>query len=131
MEERKCAECGKDLKGRTDQRFCNDDCRNKFNRLKRQTEKTLGQLNQKEIIAIIKNNYDILRKRGVPEKGVTISDAWSIRSIGINPRFYTSMFGENGETWYCCFDFAWRENSSGHYEIMYVPEEAFLQVAKK
>jgi hypothetical protein len=40
-----CAECGKGLFGRTDKRFCNDTCRNGFNRKLRAEEKARDNAN--------------------------------------------------------------------------------------
>lgn len=55
-----CENCGKPLFDRTDKRFCNDSCRNNFNRIKHNPQKHRGQLLNPEIFQIIKNNHEIL-----------------------------------------------------------------------
>ncbi len=37
-----CKECGKILHGRSDKRFCNDDCRSSYHNKKRRTKKALS-----------------------------------------------------------------------------------------
>src|SRR5690606_5358857 len=58
--EKQCQQCGRPLKGRTDKRFCNDDCRNNFNRAKRRKITDQAPDTIPEIIRIIKRNYQIL-----------------------------------------------------------------------
>lgn len=53
----RCENCGKELFGRTDKRFCNDGCRNQFNREKAVREQQKAQDNLPEILKIIQKNY--------------------------------------------------------------------------
>lgn len=106
--ENTCEHCRKPLFGRTDKRFCNDTCRNTFNRAKAEREKIQAHENLPEIFRIIKKNYEILKKK-VPnalhaDESVFTSTG-KFLDTGFNPRFFTSIHTtSNGETWYCCFE---------------------------
>lgn len=103
-----CAYCKKVLHGRSDQVYCNDSCRNTYNRNKRAYEKINLHPNAAEIFRIIKKNYELL-KQGFPgqieEKYGTVCDTEVFVSSGINLKFYTSTFqSSDKQQWYCVFD---------------------------
>jgi predicted nucleic acid-binding Zn ribbon protein len=60
-----CGDCGKEIKGRSDKRFCDDTCRNNFNRKKWQAEQIPISEDALEIIRIIKKNYQLLKTRNL------------------------------------------------------------------
>jgi predicted nucleic acid-binding Zn ribbon protein len=106
---KQCEFCEKVLHGRSDQRFCNDSCRNTFNRNLRMAEKAEHHKNIPEIIRIIKRNYEILKPM---TKTITYIDEYKyydnleeFLKTGINPNFFTSTFTDkHGTTWNCVFD---------------------------
>jgi NAD-dependent SIR2 family protein deacetylase len=105
---KECKYCKKPLHGRLDQVYCNDACRNTYNRNKRAYEKIKPHPNAPEIFQIIKKNYELL-KQGFPgqieEKYATVCDTEVFVSSGINLKFYTSSFqGSDKQQWYCVFD---------------------------
>lgn len=65
-----CAQCGHDLKRRTDKRFCNDTCRNTYNRIQRQQRHIPFPEQAKDIIQAIKRNYQIIAKKEKSDKDV-------------------------------------------------------------
>ena len=110
--ENTCENCGKPLFGRTDKRFCNDTCRNTFNR-----EKNLKQLrdaheNLPEIFRAIKKNYQILQDIGlarIRSKNYYVSKAELIKE-GFNFRFCTSAcLDRDNMIWKFCFEYGWTE----------------------
>jgi hypothetical protein len=109
------------LKGRSDQRFCNDTCRNTYNRIKRELAKVTPPKAAAEIIKIIKRNYEIL-KREIPGKvidkyGTIQCDSDVVAQSGLNRRFYTSSFNGSGGTWYCVFDRCYSIQGDNFYMI--------------
>ena len=127
MDVLECAHCGKKLHGRSDKRFCNDDCRNRFNRYQRQQARGADHPNLPQILKLIKANYEILKKSGPKEENThTFGEHGGITSTGINPKFYTSTVRMNDQTWYCCFDYCWRESDEGYWEIGWYPEQASI-----
>lgn len=102
-----CSHCGKPLHGRSDQVYCNDTCRNTFNRQKRAAEKITEHENMPEIIRIIKRNYEILKRWNRPfeqnESGFT--NTKNLIADGFNPKFFTSIIkDEYGREWRCIFE---------------------------
>ena len=108
---RYCRQCEKQLYGRADQMYCNDTCRNTFNKLKEKEAKTPPHPNEKEIFAIIRRNYDILKR--LSPKGIHPGHQLSRSSNNLPPQFnknfFTSITETEEGTWYICFDRGWRE----------------------
>jgi len=81
---RKCLECGKELSGRIDKKFCDSTCRSSFNNKKR------FELNQKvkRINKILKRNFSLLDKAySENKKEISIS---SLLSHGFQFNYFTS-----------------------------------------
>ncbi|WP_316757632.1 hypothetical protein [Pedobacter aquatilis] len=120
-----CEECGKTLFGRVDKRFCADDCRNAFNRKKRQEEKAMDHENIPLIIKTIKRNYEILRSykpHEQPESSYSAITLHKLVAQGFNPHFCTaaSLDGE-GKLWKYCFDIIYGiENDYCYFRQQYV-----------
>lgn len=125
--ERHCQHCGKVLYGRTDQRFCNDTCRNTFNRNKALQEKQAANENIPEIFRIIKRNYELLKAMGPlgPGEGL-LSEKGSLKDMGIDTRFFTSIYIEGDQIWRFCFERGWREfeEENSGWEIQDCREQA-------
>ncbi len=104
-----CEWCNKILHGRSDQRFCNDACRNTYNREKRQFEKIQMHPNAPEIFRVLKTNYEILKK-GIPGQVPYFRgskcDTEVFMKSGINLKFYTSSFNDSNQ-WFCVFDYCY------------------------
>lgn len=107
-EEKKCAQCDRVLHGRSDQRFCNDTCRNTFNRYKRAAEKLREHDNTRDILNTIKHNYQLLKRHCMEplEDNAFISVKTAmLKDKGFNPKFFTSTFKDgNGIEWKCVFE---------------------------
>ncbi|SDD66704.1 hypothetical protein [Pedobacter soli] len=106
--QKKCTFCSKILHGRSDQRFCNDTCRNTYNRHKRTAEKIKEHVNTPEIFRIIKKNYEILKKgreRPLDDNETIFTNTIDIMAQGFNPKFFTSITKDkSGMQWYCVFE---------------------------
>jgi hypothetical protein len=124
-EDRKCEQCGRSLHGgRTDRRFCNDTCRNAFNRRKTLATQIRDHENLPEIFKIIKKNYEILKSYGrIPDQCALLIDA-PTKQEGINSNFCTSVLIENGLMWKFCFERGWREFDDGGFEVIERAEQA-------
>jgi len=111
VEIRNCMQCKKQLYGRADQIYCNDTCRNTFNKHKTKQEKLPPHVNQKIIFKIIQRNYEILMK--LPPKGIYPGHGLKIKieevPLQFNRKFFTSTQQTEEGTWYICFDRGWRE----------------------
>ncbi|TCD03211.1 hypothetical protein [Pedobacter psychroterrae] len=107
---RYCRQCEKQMYGRSDQVYCNDTCRNRFNKQKEKQAKTPPHPKEKEIFSIIRRNYEIL-KRLTPKgiyAGHQISYSLDILPAQFNKNFFTGTSETQEGFWYLCFDRGWR-----------------------
>lgn len=125
---RTCSHCDKPLLGRSDQRFCNDTCRNTFNRSKRQELRSSWCENIPEILKILKNNYAILKALGPLEiEREYCLPSHVLSNSDLNIRFYTSTdIDEKGITWYCVFDRCYYFDDGMDF-IKDIPEKGILK----
>ena len=121
-----CENCGKELFGRTDKRFCNDGCRNQFNREKAVREQQKAHDNLPEIFKIIKRNYEILQTYHPEELHPDASIYFDIKDLkdqGFNFKFFTSTGEIRGELYYFCFDIGWLRSGDLCF-LVYRPDQA-------
>jgi len=127
QKEKTCQHCNKILHGRSDQRFCNDTCRNTFNRLKRQQEKISDHQNTPEIFRIIKHNYELLKALKPPHEPdsyIWIKDTEYTLKEGFNSKFFTSIYKEpSGSIWYCIFEYGFCMGEKD-MQICWLPDQA-------
>lgn len=111
-----CENCGEQIFGRADKRFCDTYCKNTFNSNRRKAERFQEYDNLPEIFKIIRNNHEILRTYNPRELSAHATDTVSrteLLSKGFNFRFFTSVKRDLfGNFWKFCFDYGWKEN--GH-----------------
>lgn len=107
----KCENCNKELFGRIDKRFCNDNCRNEFNRKKKQLEIQKQHDNLPEILKIIKNNYAILKSYGPLKDSEYIIEVERTELLrkGFNFKFFTSTAQHHNNQYKFCFERGWTE----------------------
>lgn len=118
MEPRKCLDCGEPLKGRADQKFCNDMCRNSYN-----NKKMSGSTNfMRKINRILKINHAILEELNPEEKSTTFKSI--LEKKGFDFRFYTTVYTtKTGRNYYFCYDQGYSELDNNKY--MLVKKEDF------
>jgi hypothetical protein len=81
---RKCLSCGEQLCGRSDQKFCNDNCRSAYNRSKYVKPGEVNKINQ-----ILRKNYLILST--LNKTGETSVKKSEIIDQGFCFDYYTQM----------------------------------------
>lgn len=108
-----CENCGKPLFGRTDKKFCNDSCRNEFNRKKRTAQQIAEYEKLPEIFKIIRRNHAILKTYQLEqtEPGAMISvNRSELLHRGYHFKFFTSLHRDStGQLWKFCFDYGIKE----------------------
>lgn len=99
MGTRTCLECHEPLKGRADQKFCNDSCRNSYN-----NKKASGSTNyMRKINRILKKNHSVLEELNPDEKTTTFKSALEKR--GFNFNYYTNIYTtKTGRDYYFVYD---------------------------
>ncbi|WP_316831740.1 hypothetical protein [Pedobacter aquatilis] len=108
LKQKNCSYCGKVLHGRSDQRFCNDGCRNNFNRDKRKADRITEHENTPEILRIIRHNYQLLKShcpKPLEENTFIRLNRAALIEKGFNPKFFTSIFKDDtGSEWNCVLE---------------------------
>lgn len=99
MPERKCQECGDTLRGRADQKYCSDQCRNAFNnKLMSETNNMIRQINR-----ILKKNQLILSV--LNPAGKTTVNQSDLLINGFNFNYFTNVYAtKNGRVYHFCYD---------------------------
>ena len=99
MEERTCLECNSKLKGRKDQKFCSDYCRNTYNnRLHEDSNNYVRRVNN-----ILRKNRRILEKLN-PSGKITV-DAITLAEEGFNFHYFTNVYTtQKGAKYYFCYE---------------------------
>ncbi len=99
MEDRKCAECGTTLVGRSDKKFCDAYCRNSYNnKVKRADEKFIMDVNR-----ILRRNRRILKHLCPQGKAVVRKDI--LDQLGYNYDHFSGIYRTKLGTYYFCYDF--------------------------
>ena len=96
---KQCLECGEKIMGRSDKKFCNDQCRNAYNNnLRSDSDQYIKFVN-----AILRKNRSILAQLNVSGKTKTHRD--KLLSKGFNFSFYTNVIiNKERKTYYFCYE---------------------------
>lgn len=113
MAERKCLECGDKLRGRVDQKFCCDQCRNTYNnRLNSDSNILVRRVN-----AILRKNRRILKELN-PSGKVTV-DTMRLAEMGFNFHYYTNIYKtRTGSAYYFCYDQGYMKLENDKYMLV-------------
>ena len=113
MNERKCLECGEPLRGRADQKFCNDLCRNSYNNKKRSISTNFIR----KINRILKTNHSILEE--LNPKGKTTKFRGVLERQGFNFNYFTSIYTtKDGRIYYFCYDQGYSELENNKFLLV-------------
>ena len=112
---RECLECGSQLLGRADKKFCDDQCRSSFNNhLKAGPSSALRPVN-----AILRKNHSILMRLCTGSKIKLKKD--DLLRNGFDLNYHTHLYNtQNGNIYYFCYN----------YGYMRLDGESFLVVKK-
>ena len=99
-EKRLCLECESVLKGRKDQKFCSDLCRNAYhNKNNEDANRFVRRIN-----SILRKNRRILEHLN-PE-GKTTIDGLLLAEMGFNFHYYTNIYTtQKGASYFFCYEF--------------------------
>ncbi len=99
MEEKTCLECGEKVIGRSDKKFCNDQCRNAYNNKLEVGDKNLVR----NINNSLKRNYKILCE--LNSAGKTKIPKSSLDEKGFNFGLFTSIYTtKTGNQYFYCYN---------------------------
>lgn len=100
--ERECLDCGSLLRGRSDKKFCDDQCRSHYNNgIRSASSSALRPVN-----AILRKNHSILTKLCVRNK-IRLKKE-DLLCYGFNINYHTHLYNnKNGNTCYFCYDYGY------------------------
>lgn len=100
--ERFCLDCGELLRGRSDKKFCDDQCRNNHNNRLKTAENPLV----KKINLCLKKNRDILAKLNPDGKNKLSRE--KLTQEGFNFKYFTHVYETaRGSVYYFCYDYGY------------------------
>lgn len=104
MNDRKCLECGEPLRGRADQKFCNDLCRSAYNsRQYPESNNVIRTINR-----ILKKNYFILT--ALNPEGKTTALKSGLQKKGYRFDYFTCTYTtRSNRIYYFCYDQGYSE----------------------
>ena len=104
MSDRKCLECYEQLRGRADQKFCNDQCRSAYNnRQLIDSNKVIRSINR-----ILKKNYSILTTLNPEGKTTVLLN--DLQKKGYRFDYFTCTYlARNSRTYFFCYDMGYCE----------------------
>ncbi len=113
MEQRVCLDCGERLRGRADQKFCNDSCRNSYN-----NKRLSGSSNFiRKINRILKKNHAILEELNPEEKTTTFKS--KLEKEGFNFNYFTNTYTtKTGRIYYFCYDQGYSELENNKFMLV-------------
>lgn len=113
MEKRECLECGSVLRGRKDQKFCSDQCRNTYNnRLHEDANKYVRRINN-----ILRKNRRILEQ--LNPKGKNTVDGIRLAEEGFNFHYFTNLYEtKKGATYYFCYEQGYLKLENDQYMLV-------------
>ena len=110
--EKKCLDCGEILRGRTDKKFCSDQCRNNYNnKLNRDTNNFV-----RNVHGLLRKNRRILADLYSEGKVRVHKDA--LFALGYNFNFFTHIIEtSHGKKFHYCFEYGYCETEEDFLEL--------------
>ncbi|APG60950.1 hypothetical protein [Christiangramia salexigens] len=97
--EKSCLECGENIKGRIDKKFCSDYCRNAYhNKVNQDTTNLIRNTNN-----LLRRNHRILQELNPGDKTTTSRN--KLLSKGFNFEYFTSIYNtKSGNQYFFVYD---------------------------
>jgi len=109
---KQCPECGEEIKGRADKKFCSDLCRNSFNnKLNSDTSNYVRNINN-----ILRRNRRVLEEL-IPEQTAKASKT-KLSQKGFNFQYYTNTYTSAKGTYYFCYEYGYLPKENDHYFLV-------------
>ncbi len=110
---RYCLECGTVLRGRIDQKFCSDQCRNTYNNRLNKDESAL----MKNINNRLRKNRRILKE--LNPNGKAKVKKQTLLSKGFNFKYFTNVYKtKEGRVYYFCYEYGYLPLDNDFYALV-------------
>lgn len=115
-----CIACSKQVRGRTDKKFCDDYCRNNYNnRLKAECNNLVRNINH-----ALGKNRRILESLLNKEEKITKTTAGELLHNGFHFKYFTHQYtNKKGNTYFFCYDYGYLPLDNNWYLVVKRKEE--------
>ena len=115
-----CIECNNPIKGRSDKKFCSDQCRYLYNnRLKYEKDKEVFKIN-----SILRKNRTILKSLNPVGKTTVRKEV--LISSNFDFKHFTHIYStKKGNVYYFCYEFGYRYLSEDRFLI--INEQTYMK----
>lgn len=112
--ERKCLECGDEIRGRVDKKYCSDHCRNAYNnKVNKDSKNLIRNINNR-----LRKNYRVLDSFPLKE-GKTKTTRTRLIDRGFDFEFITNLYTtKKGTTYYFVYDLGYLPLDNDYYMIV-------------
>jgi len=125
--ERLCLNCEKELFGRLDKKFCNDTCRNNFNRRRKTDHQQELSPEAQRTMRLIRKNYDILRRLSSHRKLPCVISKHELTEQNFHFKFCTSIYqNQHKEIYFYCFEYGWKKTPDDKIMLVYSDEQVWI-----
>lgn len=114
MSEKTCLECGENLVGRIDKKYCSDHCRNAYNnKLNKDSKNLVRNINNR-----LRKNYRILNSYPL-KNGKTTTTKMRLVDKGFDFEYITNLYTtKKGSTYYFIYDLGYLPLDNDRYMIV-------------
>ena len=111
---RKCLECGDEIKGRVDKKYCSDHCRNAYNnKINKDSKNLIRNINNR-----LRKNYRVLDSFPLKE-GKNKTTRTRLIDRGFDFEFVTNLYTtKKGTTYYFVYDLGYLPLDNDYYMIV-------------
>jgi hypothetical protein len=118
-QQRRCLSCSKILHGRSDKKFCNDQCRNLFNN----ELNSFANSYMRSIDHHLRRNRRVLQQ-ALGEKQFVVSHISGLHNMGFDLAYYThTQTSRKGSVYHFCYEYGYLLLSNGQLRIVYKPAQ--------
>ncbi|RZM26238.1 MAG: hypothetical protein EOO88_17695 [Pedobacter sp.] len=122
----KCQQCGKELFGRSDKKYCNDDCRNRANSHRRKRETWGDDKHIYEITRDLKRNRNIMKSTGAFLGETKIVTRGWLLDKGYNFDYYTNILHTKKGDYYFCYEYGHLQLEDG--KLLVVMTDRYIDI---
>ncbi len=115
MEPKECLHCGKELIGRADKKFCDNQCRNEYNN----THNSISNNYIRLVNRIIKKNRNILEALCPQDKSIKVPKK-ELTKLGFSFEYFTNTYTTKAEkTYYFCYEYGYLNLGNDYFALVY------------
>lgn len=106
-----CLECGKELYGRTDKKFCNTSCKNRYHNRTTEDKRKMVQ----RMMTDLSSNYAILER--LLNTGIKVVSLCDAEAMGFRTSIITGFSRTRGHNEFRCFDIRYCQSPTRIFNI--------------